>query len=221
MSVRGLLVLFFLAVVPTTQSQTIQPSFEPQELEATTPVQQRKLTIEETLSQAKQSLYVDDDTLLNLHKRDQELFCMAQATFFEAKSESFTGKVAVSEVVQNRVKSGKFPSDACKVVRQATLVKSQESDNSPRVITKVCQFNWACKTNSSIPLRDSVGKLRPEILSQWRDSVLAAMIVYQNKVSDVVNGATHFYSRSDNAPHWRAMVKTKKIGNHTFMRERE
>ena len=44
--------------------------------------------------------------------------CLASAIYFEARSESAIGQVAVAQVVMNRVASAHFPNTICEVVKQ-------------------------------------------------------------------------------------------------------
>ncbi|WP_203309082.1 MULTISPECIES: cell wall hydrolase [Sphingomonas] len=44
--------------------------------------------------------------------------CLAGAIYFEAKGEPLAGQLAVANVIINRTKSGRFPSDVCAVVKQ-------------------------------------------------------------------------------------------------------
>lgn len=44
--------------------------------------------------------------------------CLAGAIYFEARGESLAGQLAVANVIINRTKSGRFPSDMCGVVKQ-------------------------------------------------------------------------------------------------------
>jgi hypothetical protein len=48
--------------------------------------------------------------------REQE--CLAGAIYFEAKSESLEGQLAVADVIINRARSGRFPASLCGVVFQ-------------------------------------------------------------------------------------------------------
>ena len=48
----------------------------------------------------------------DLHRKpvnNDELFCLAQNVYFEARAESMQGKIAVASVVKNRIKDPKFP----------------------------------------------------------------------------------------------------------------
>ena len=49
---------------------------------------------------------------------DEALECLAGAIYFESKGEPLTGQLAVAEVIINRAKSGRFPTDVCAVVKQ-------------------------------------------------------------------------------------------------------
>lgn len=44
------------------------------------------------------------------------LVCLATAIFFEAGVESYDGKLAVAEVILNRVEDRRYPNDICSVV---------------------------------------------------------------------------------------------------------
>lgn len=46
------------------------------------------------------------------------LRCLASAIYFESKGEPVSGQLAVAEVIINRTKSGRFPTDLCSVVTQ-------------------------------------------------------------------------------------------------------
>ncbi|MEA3033646.1 MAG: hypothetical protein QOH86_1662, partial [Sphingomonadales bacterium] len=50
--------------------------------------------------------------------QDAEQLCLAKAIYFEARSESLEGQLAVAEVVLNRARSGVYPPSICGVVTQ-------------------------------------------------------------------------------------------------------
>ena len=54
----------------------------------------------------------------NLAAVDSQLKCLATAIYFEARSEPVEGQLAVAQVIQNRARSGRFPSSICGVVNQ-------------------------------------------------------------------------------------------------------
>lgn len=47
-----------------------------------------------------------------------EVFCLAEAIYYEARSEDKLGKLLVAEVVLNRTEDERFPNSVCKVVSQ-------------------------------------------------------------------------------------------------------
>jgi len=50
---------------------------------------------------------------------NEELECLSQAIYHEARGEPLAGRIAVGWVVLNRVTSGRYPSSICEVVYQA------------------------------------------------------------------------------------------------------
>ena len=49
---------------------------------------------------------------------DAHLRCLAGAVYYESKGEPLVGQLAVAQVILNRTKSGRFPSNVCGVVKQ-------------------------------------------------------------------------------------------------------
>lgn len=49
---------------------------------------------------------------------DEHLRCLAGAVYFESKGEPLAGQLAVAQVILNRTRSGRFPTDVCGVVKQ-------------------------------------------------------------------------------------------------------
>ena len=155
----------------------------------------------------------DRDYVLNLKGMNKEVLCMAQNAFFEARGESFRGKVAVSQVVMERTKSPNYPDTACGVVRHTVVTANKK---------RSCQFSWWCTGRRDIPLYDKRGEVKPKVYQMWYDSVRAALLVYNNKADEVVSGATHFYATKLVRPEWsRKMQKVEVIGGHTFMKPKE
>ncbi len=48
----------------------------------------------------------------------EDFKCLATAVYFEARGEPLEGQLAVAQVIQNRAKSGRYPSSICGVVYQ-------------------------------------------------------------------------------------------------------
>jgi spore germination cell wall hydrolase CwlJ-like protein len=166
------------------------------------------LTPQQQVDNARNTVKLDQDYVLNLKASDPTMYCLAQNAFFEARAENLQNKVAVTEVVKNRLDSGKYAGTLCAVVRQRNL--------------GVCQFSWVCQRLGNVPIRNGDGTIRPEIYQQWYDSVLAAVIVSNRLADPVVPGALNFYAQRVVRPSWADKFKRiATIGGHTFLKPRE
>ena len=133
------------------------------------------------------------------HDRAREEKCLAEAIYFESRSESEEGQAAVAQVVLNRVSSGLYPSTICGVVYQ----------NRHRY--NACQFSFACEGRA----------LRVSEPESWRMATRIAGEVLDGKtyVADVGN-STHYHA-SYVRPYWaKALKKMDKIGTHIFYKLR-
>lgn len=118
---------------------------------------------------------------------DKELQCLAANVYFEARNESFNGKVAVALVTLNRQDSGKYPKSICSVVYQKN------------------QFSWTKKFS-----KINVDK------KQWNESKLAALTAIMNRDYLGKFNATHFHSIAV-LPRWANKGKIVcAIGGHIF-----
>lgn len=123
--------------------------------------------------------------------------CVANAVYYEAKSEPLIGKAAVAWVIVNRVKHG-FAPDPCSVVYQSRSTKAGK---------KSCEFSWVCN-KKRIPI-DKRGE-------QYQESVAVAKDVLNfNKYSGIVSTNTLFFHSKQVRPRWKMRV-AKVIGNHVF-----
>jgi hypothetical protein len=126
--------------------------------------------------------------------------CLANAIYFEARSEPVRGQIAVAQVIINRAFSGYYPEDICGVVYQ----------NAHRHLS--CQFTFAC---------DGI----PDVVTEpehWGRAQRIATAALDGKIwLGDVGLATHYHA-SYVYPYWvRSMRKLKKIGLHTFYRPRK
>jgi spore germination cell wall hydrolase CwlJ-like protein len=133
-------------------------------------------------------------------KRAKAEKCLANAVYFESRSEPVRGQIAVAQVVMNRVFSGYYPTDVCGVVYQ----------NAHRHLA--CQFTFAC---------DGI----PDIVTDQESWVRAQRIARETLDGKLwlpeIAKATHYHA-SYVHPYWvRAMRKNAKIGLHHFYRPRK
>ena len=120
----------------------------------------------------------------------RELECLAVGIYFEAKSESLAGQLAVGDVIANRANSGgRFPSSYCGVLFQRS------------------QFSFI--RGRSLP---SV----PRASRQWQTAVAIAKIVDQDLKDSAAPNALFFHARRV-SPGWR-LKRVASIGNHVFYR---
>ena len=136
----------------------------------------------------------------------KEKTCLAKAIFFEARSQSIEGKIAVATVVLNRVKTGMYPNTICEVVNSG------------------CQFSWNCDGKTKYNPAEVV---HPVEKRAWVESLMLAndIILEYNSAqfNDITDGATYFHA-SYVYPHWRKwrkLQRTVRIDKHIFYKVRE
>lgn len=141
----------------------------------------------------------DYAALIDQGKMDHEKRCLAEAVYFEARSEPEEGQAAVAQVVLNRVSSGLYPQTVCGVVYQN------------RHHYHRCQFSFACEGRS----------LRITERESWTNAVRVANEVMDGRtyVSDV-GRSTHYHANYVR-PRWaRHLKRMDVIGHHIFYRLR-
>jgi hypothetical protein len=130
----------------------------------------------------------------------RQMRCLAEAIYFESRSEPEEGQAAVAQVVLNRVRSGIYPTTVCGVVYQ--------DRNRPFA----CQFTFACEGKS----------LRIEEPGPWAVATRIAQDVvsganYNPKVGEAVNYHANYVS-----PFWVGYLKrVDRIGAHIFYAMRD
>ncbi|GGB63802.1 MULTISPECIES: cell wall hydrolase [Henriciella] len=126
----------------------------------------------------------------------RQMKCLAEAVYYEARSESTAGQLAVAEVIMNRVKDHRYPNTACDVVYQGATR------------TTGCQFTFTC---------DGALERKPRG-SKWEAAKAIAAHIYLNLDEKRTAGATHYHATYVN-PVWNSgLIKTSKIGTHIFYR---
>lgn len=122
--------------------------------------------------------------------------CLAEAIYYEARSETTSGQMAVAQVVQNRVRSKHFPNTICGVVYQGAERRTG------------CQFSFTCDGSTE---RSPRGKA-------WTRSQDVAQLVLTQSPSSLVNRSTHYHT-TDISPVWSGTLEeTRTVGSHVFYR---
>jgi len=132
------------------------------------------------------------ETVAKLRSSDpgsRELECLAGAIYFEAKSESLAGQLAVGHVIANRASSGRFPASYCGVVYQHSQFSFVRGHSMP-YIARASQ--------------------------DWQDAVAIAKIVDQQLQPSPVGKALFFHARRV-SPGWK-LTRVGTLGNHVFYR---
>lgn len=123
--------------------------------------------------------------------------CLAQAVYFEARSEPLEGQLAVAQVVLNRVESAYWPDSICEVVF--------ENDHRRHK----CQFSFACDG-----LPDE-----PKNPRSWDTAKMISAVALHRMWGDVTETATHYHADYV-APYWKHVLDpTVQHGRHLFYRE--
>ena len=135
-----------------------------------------------------------------------EAVCLAKNIYFEAGNQPLAGKVAVAQVVLNRMEHSSYPQDICGVIYQAKMRENWKGDLVP--IRHQCQFSWFCDGKSDEPLDTDT----------FYESYLVAQDVIMGKYPDITEGATHYHSIMVE-PYWaETLNETVQITDHIFYR---
>jgi spore germination cell wall hydrolase CwlJ-like protein len=125
----------------------------------------------------------------------QEVECLTEAIYFEARGESLEGYQAVAETLLNRMEDKRYPKTACGVAREGV------------------QFSYY-----SDGLLETYAENDREVIE---DIILIASHVLLGYTVDNTLGATHFYAHNKVTPFWvkddQGPLPYMVIGNHTFV----
>ena len=147
----------------------------------------------------------------------KEVECLAKNMYYEARNQGTAGKLAVTNVVLNRVKDERFPNTICEVVKQGPTReswKTKKDKNLPdeeRIyypIRHKCQFSWYCDGASDDPKNEE----------KYQESYLLSLNIVDKRfhLIDITDGAL-FYHADYVKPSWaRTKHRTTEIGDHIF-----
>ena len=128
--------------------------------------------------------------------RDRALECLAQAVYYEARSESEDGQRAVAQVVLNRVRHPAYPNSVCGVVYQG----AERSTG--------CQFTFTCDGSAG-------AAIEPYAWDRARRIAAAALA---GAVYRPVGLATNYHTTAIR-PYWApSLVPQTVVGAHIFYR---
>jgi spore germination cell wall hydrolase CwlJ-like protein len=130
-------------------------------------------------------------------RRADELECLAENVYFEARGEPLAGQYAVAEVTLNRTHTAHFPHTICGVVHETRW--------NPERRHYVADFSWT-----------ELGPLSPQGGPAWKQAMAVARATYDDQHESVVPGALYYHS-TDSRPAWSRTHKLiATIGRHRF-----
>ncbi|MFN3230926.1 MAG: cell wall hydrolase [Alphaproteobacteria bacterium] len=130
------------------------------------------------------------------HDSDEQHYCLAQAVYFEARSEPVSGQIAVARVILNRVADKRYPDTICGVVFQ-----------NQKWVDR-CQFSFACDGEED----------RVHERAAWAMSERVASLAQRHWIPHPIGDATHYHADYV-SPGWADnLVKTATVGRHIFYR---
>lgn len=125
----------------------------------------------------------------------RQVRCLAEAIYFEARSELRQGQMAVAQVVMNRVKNPAYPDTICGVVYQNKHWLNR------------CQFSFACDRIRDVVTDQPSWKQAMEIAEGYTGETIW--------LSDI--GASTHYHATYVRPAWApTMKRVERIGQHIF-----
>lgn len=147
-------------------------------------------------------------TLANAHglytaEQRPQMWCLAQNIYYEARGSSRADRIAVADVVMNRVKDTRYPDTICEVVQQGRY----HANGLPK--RNQCQFSWWCDGKSDWPAD----------MDAWVDAQqIAYNMMVHNDYRGITEGSTHYHANYV-SPSWaRDLQLTGRIGVHIFYR---
>lgn len=133
---------------------------------------------------------------------ENDYHCLASNIYWESRNQSLGGKLAVGQVVLNRVDNKRFPDTICKVVKQTKFYPSG------KINLHDCQFSWYCDGKSDIPLENE--------LDIYEESFILATKLLEKRPIDFTEGSTHYHNDKV-YPYWAdSLERTTRIDNHIF-----
>lgn len=129
---------------------------------------------------------------------DEQFDCLTMAVYYEAGNQTLTGKMAVANVIENRLQQRRYPNSYCEVVKQ----------------NRQFSFYW---DGLPEPMPKNSSKMEKAALLESR---IVAFLVFSGLHWDNTDGSDHYHSYKVD-PVWTSeMTPTARIGDHSFYTSR-
>ena len=133
---------------------------------------------------------------------EKEIACLAEAVYFEARSEGILSQLGVAVVVLNRANLYDYPSNLCDVVHQSKLWKGNPVRNK-------CAFSYYCDGKSETIYE----------IEEYMRVLDASRLVLSGIVVDKMENVLFYHATYVN-PSWAKDMKLVfQIGKHKFYEE--
>ncbi len=139
--------------------------------------------------------------LFSLPSKANNLECLVEAVYHEARSEGEVPQIAVANVILQRVKDERYPNTVCEVVHEGKYY-------GDKIIRNRCQFSYYCDGKDE-KYKDSKSLL--QVLN-------IASLVLEGVLLEQTMGATHYHAYYVK-PHWSYSDDFKnlgRVGSHIF-----
>lgn len=136
--------------------------------------------------------------IANAKEASRQEQCLAEAVYYEARSERLPGQKAVAEVILNRVNSKHFPNTICGVVYQGAER------------TTGCQFSFTCDgATARLPRGKS-----------WKRAQQVAEHMIVGASAPMTWRSTHYHTTEVNPAWSKTLRQTRQYDTHVFYRFR-
>ncbi len=143
-------------------------------------------------------------TCFHTFAKADQINCLVEAVYHEARSERFMAQLSVANVVLQRVTDRRFPNTICKVVHQGKYNRRGQP------IRNKCMFSYWCDGKSE-KMKDKTA------LEQAKNiAILSLAGARIDRMENVL-----YYHASYMRPYWISYVdRVEKIGTHIFYRSK-
>jgi spore germination cell wall hydrolase CwlJ-like protein len=125
----------------------------------------------------------------------EAILCLAEAIYFEGRSQPVMGQYAIGYVITNRVADDRYPDNPCGVIRHGGTRRNN------------CQFSYYCDGKPErFYDKEAYGK-----------ALINASIVYFQIIPDPTLGSTHYHANYVQ-PFWAITDPVTIINKHLFYR---